>query len=108
MLVLAGRPPGETSGSKTGERAAQEVAVYFARDVFGGLFGGGPSSEESFAERIETYQGEQVSRRGVETAEVRFRLAEGVWLENDALYATGERDVYEKYNFGLRVVFRFR
>ncbi len=40
--------------------------------------------------------------------EAQFRLAEGLLLPGDRLYITSERDVYDNYNMGVKIVFRFK
>jgi translocation and assembly module TamB len=52
--------------------------------------------------------GRAVTRGGDETINARFRLAEGLLQNGDTLYITGEKDVFDQYNAGVRIVFRFR
>jgi translocation and assembly module TamB len=107
LLILTGRPPGEDVSLRTGEQAAQDVAVFLAKDVVAGWFAGGPSDDESLADRFEIYSGEDITRSGAQTTLVRYRVADAVITDNDALYITGEEDAYDHYNFGVRVLFRF-
>ena len=37
-----------------------------------------------------------------------FRLAEGVLRDRDKLYLTGEKDIFDFYNAGLKFVFKFK
>ena len=68
--------------------------------------GGLREDEESFLDRLEIVSGQDVSKSGVTTLEATYRWIEGIRRANDALLFVAERDVYEEYNFGLRLVFR--
>jgi translocation and assembly module TamB len=109
MLVLTGTPP-SASGRAVDKRARNlSVAVYVGRDLLDRWFRGeNGSSTESILDRFEAEMGRDITQQGEETLEARFRLLEGVFQEKDTLYITGERDVYDFYNAGLRIVFRFR
>ena len=66
------------------------------------------STNESILDRFEAEMGRDITQGGEETLEARFRLLQGVFQDKDVLYITGERDVYDFYNAGVRIVFRFR
>jgi translocation and assembly module TamB len=63
---------------------------------------------ESIMDRFEVHIGRAVTRSGEETVEAQFRLAEGVLRDGDNLYLTGEKDIFDFYNAGLKIVFRFK
>ncbi|MFN0242470.1 MAG: translocation/assembly module TamB domain-containing protein [Planctomycetota bacterium] len=107
LLVLTGRPPGQPVSLATGERAATDLAVFFAQDVLRDVFGESGSDGDDVADRIEVYTNQDVTAKGADTWIGRFRLGRGVIADNDTLYLTSERDEYDHYNYGLRVVFRF-
>jgi translocation and assembly module TamB len=110
LLVLTGRPPSSGLTLATGERAAVDVAVYIARDVAAAWLSGEGEvgSEDSLAERIEVIVGAETTKSGADAVLVRMRMRGKPGERGAALYATGERDVYDFYNFGLRVVYTFR
>jgi translocation and assembly module TamB len=109
MLVLTGTPP--PASGRAFDKGARNlnVAVYVGRDLLARWFSGeNGNSTESILDRFEAEMGRDITQQGEETLEARFRLLEGLFQERDTLYITGERDVYDYYNAGLRIVFRFR
>jgi translocation and assembly module TamB len=109
LLVLTNRPPGEQLTLKSGQRAAADVAAYIARDVISNWFDHGVTdADESWADSLEVETGQEVSDTGVDTVRARLRLLKGRLGEGADIYLTGERDVYDHYNFGLRLLFRFQ
>jgi translocation and assembly module TamB len=108
-LVLTGQPP-KTPGSDSPEkRQGLNVAVFIGRDVLMRLPGGGTTeSLQAVLERFDVDVGRSVTRAGDETINARFRVADGVLRPGDTLYLTGEKDVFDHYNAGVRLVFRFR
>ncbi|MFU8857255.1 MAG: translocation/assembly module TamB domain-containing protein, partial [Deferrisomatales bacterium] len=107
LLVLAGRPPASAMDERAARESGLAVATYLGRGLLAGLFGPG-DGDDSIADRFELQLGQGVSRTGQETIEARFRLVEGFLMEGDTLYLRGERDVYDAFNTGVRIVFRFR
>lgn len=107
LLLLAGRPPASAGGDAAMRQSGLAVATYLGRGLLAGLFGPG-DGEDSVADRFDLLIGQGVSRTGQETIEARFRLAEGVIRREDTVYLRGERDVYDAFNAGVRIVFRFR
>ena len=59
-------------------------------------------------ERFDLDIGRQITSRGEDTVEAQFRIVEGLLLSGDRLYITSERDVYDNYNMGGKIVFRFK
>jgi translocation and assembly module TamB len=85
------------------------VAVYVGRDfITHWLESALPESEESVLDRLDVEVGRSVSRTGQQTIEARFRLAKGFIRRGEALYLVGEKDIYDTYNMGVRLVFRFQ
>ncbi|MEW6488298.1 MAG: translocation/assembly module TamB domain-containing protein [Thermodesulfobacteriota bacterium] len=107
LLLLAGRPPASAGGDAAARQSGLAVATYLGRGLLAGLFGPGDGGD-SVADRFDLLIGQGVSRTGQETIEAQFRLADGVVRKDDTLYLRGERDVYDAFNAGVRIVFRFR
>lgn len=111
LLVLTGRLPEDPDRSNA-MSTANTVAIYLARDTISRWFADdGPINEDSVLERLEFSFGEDISKNGVETVDAVFRLSSKSDLppeERDARhwYLAAERDKYEDYNYGLRIVFR--
>ena len=80
-------------------------------DLLRGWFTSGGFEEEdreSYLDRLEVVTGRDISGSGVLTVEGTYRLREGFARESDALYVVLERDSYEDYGLGLRLVLRLR
>jgi len=113
LLVLTGRLPNDPDQTDP-LATVNTVALYVATDTLARWFTDeGPMNEDSLANRFEFVSGREVSRSGVESVEVAFRITnkEGIPEErrdNRHLYLAAERDEYEFYNYGLRLVFRLR
>ena len=108
LLVLSGRPPSNRGGI---EAASQSVALYVAKDLVRGWFSSGgfeDEDKESFLDRLEVTSGRDVSGTGSLTLEASYKLRQGLARERDALYVVLERDSYEDYGLGLRLVVRLR
>jgi translocation and assembly module TamB len=85
------------------------MAVYLGRGLLADWFGlSGQESDESILERFELDIGRQISSSGQNTVEARFRMVEGLLLPGDRLFITSERDRYDNYNMGVKIVFRFK
>jgi len=109
MLLLAGQPP-KKGGNRTGARSQHlNVAVFLGRDMIARLFGSNSEeTEESILDRFDVEVGRRVTRQGEDTIHAEFRVADNVLRDKDSLYLTGERDVFDAYNLGVKIVFRFR
>jgi hypothetical protein len=107
-LFLTGRLPVEDSAFGP---AAESVTIYIAKDLLGRLASGSKLDDdngESLVDRFEFINGEEISKGGVSTFEGKFRMLDGLMSERDSLYLVGERDVWEHFNVGVRLVFKFR
>lgn len=110
ILLLTGQAPDSGLSRKTGVAAAESVAVFLATDIFSSWFGSASledDDDESLIERFDFVSGRDVSRTGAKTIEATFLLTEELLLPRDTLYLTAERDVYDDYNLGTRLVFEF-
>jgi translocation and assembly module TamB len=108
MMVLTGQTPQRT-GSRAGERRNLNVAVFLGRDLLSGLEDNGSAEAlQSILERFDVDVGRFITRSGDETINAQFKLADGLLQKNDSVYLTGERDVFDFYNGGVKIVFRFR
>ncbi|MCB9916423.1 MAG: translocation/assembly module TamB domain-containing protein [Planctomycetes bacterium] len=112
LLLFTGRLPDDPAQSDA-LAAANTVALYLAKDTLARwLAGDGPTDEDSFVSRFDLEAGRDVSKNGVETLEVSYRLTDKEGLASELrdrrnVYLVGERDRFEDYNYGLRLVFRF-
>ncbi len=108
LLLITGRPPGNSLSGAVGQRAAFDIAVYIARDVAMAWFEADEEDVDSLAERLEVVVGADTTKSGADAVLVRLRLAGDLDAHGRAIFATGERDVYDFYNLGLRFVFVFQ
>jgi autotransporter translocation and assembly factor TamB len=109
MLLVAGQPPSRGNSTSGDERRLSSVAVYLGRDLLMRWFGDDDvDSGVAILDRFSVEVGRDISNRGEETLEASFRLTENLFKKGDTLYITGERDVFDFYNAGLRLVFRFK
>ncbi len=109
MLVLTGELPPDEAGALGVAGASRSLVMFLARDFLTRWFDDESiDDDESLLDRLEITTGRDVTRQGSETVEASFRIADQVLRSNDALYLRGERDVYDEFNYGLRLLFRFR
>jgi translocation and assembly module TamB len=52
--------------------------------------------------------GRELTRSGSVTAESRLLVKKNVFKDGSLLYLTGEKDIYDQDNLGVRIVFKFR
>ena len=109
LLVIAGQPPNSTDDAQASQGQSMNVAVFLGRDLISRWFGSDSvEASESIIDRLEVHVGRAVSQSGEDTIEAQFRLAEGVLRDSDKLYLTGEKDIFDFYNAGIKLVFRFK
>jgi translocation and assembly module TamB len=108
LMLLTGSPPREEN--QTGaEGVPMNLAVYVGQDLLIKWFGGeSTESWTSVLDRFDATFGRRVTRAGDETLEAQFRVGDDVIRDGDSIYITGEKDVYDFYNAGLKIVFRFQ
>jgi len=110
LLLLTGQPPKEEQVAEPGTlgRGTTNVMVYLGRDFLTKwLEQDDMTSEESILDRFELDYGRAVTKSGEQTIESTFRLSEKEVGEKRVYYLSGEKDRYDAYNYGLKVVFRF-
>jgi translocation and assembly module TamB len=109
LLLIAGQQPSSTNDNQASQRQSMNVAVFLGKDLIARWFGSESSeATESIMDRFEIGVGRAVTRSGEETIDAQFRIADDVLREGDKLYITGEKDVFDFYNAGLKIVFRFK
>ncbi len=109
LLLLTGQQPGSEDDPQAAQRQSMNVAVFLGRDLIDRWFGSeSAEASESIIDRFDIDVGRAVTRSGEETIEAQFRLAEDVLRDGDKLYLTGEKDVFDFYNAGVKIVFRFK
>lgn len=109
MLLLAGQAPKNGSVRSKSSSQGLNVAVFLGRDLISRLFGSDSEEfDESIVDRFEVQVGRAVTRQGEDTIDSQFRIADDVLIEGDSLYLTGERDYFDFYNGGIKLVIRFR
>ena len=109
LLLLTGRKPTkESMNDQRGKNEMTNVAVYIGRGILEKWFADGDGDEDkAVLDRLQLDIGRSVTQTGEDTLEAQFLLKEKMFTENDELYLTGERDVWDDYNSGLRFIFRF-
>jgi autotransporter translocation and assembly factor TamB len=109
MLLLTGQPPKTGSVRSNSSRQGLNVAVFLGRDLISRLFGSDSDEiNESILDRFDVQVGRAVTRQGEDTIDSQFRIADDVLMDGDSLYLTGERDYFDFYNGGIKLVIRFR
>ena len=114
MLMLTGRQPLTTGRQAVSGRvpaagggASANVAVYLGRGVISRMFSG-DENEFQVLDRLELDIGRAVTQQGEETVDARFRMADHFWNSDTSLYLTADKDIWDYYNGGVRVVFHLR
>jgi len=109
MLLLTGQPPKSSGSRSSGMKQGLNVAVFLGRDLLSRLFGGdADEATDAILDRFDIEVGRAITQQGEDTIHSQFRLADDVLVEGDGLYLTGERDYFDYYNGGIKLVFRFR
>jgi autotransporter translocation and assembly factor TamB len=109
LLLIAGQQPNSTGDAAASQRQSMNVAVFLGRDLISRWFGGeSAETDESIIDRLEVGFGRELTRSGEETIDAQFRITDNVFFDGDKLYITGERDIYDFYNAGVKIVFRFK
>ncbi len=107
LLLLTGQPP-RNAGAGSQGTASTNVMLYLGRDFLNRwLEDDSGASDETILDRFELDFGSNVTRSGDQTVESSFRLSKEITGTGRKYYLTGERDRYDQYNGGLRLVFRF-
>jgi autotransporter translocation and assembly factor TamB len=105
LLLIAGQQP-NADDDQNGQRQSMNVAVFLGKDLVARWFGS--DAADTIMDRFDIGIGRAVTRSGEETIDAQFRLADDVLRDGDKLYLTGEKDIFDFYNAGLKIVFRFK
>jgi len=109
LLLIAGQQPNSADDAQASQGQNMNVAVFLGKDLMARWFGSDSvEAGESIMDRFEIGIGRAVTRSGEETVDAQFRIADGVLRDGDKLYITGEKDLFDFYNAGLKIVFRFK
>ena len=105
LLVTTGKMP-DSVDPEARQKAAFAVAQYFALHLLQRLFGEEDidDTSTSILDRFEYESGQNVSYSGADTWEARFRVKGDLLSERDDLYLVGQRDEFDGYNIGVRLV----
>ena len=108
LLLLTGQPPKQDLAGGGKNRGATNVMVYLGRDFLGKWLEDEPgASDETILDRFKLDFGRGVTKSGEQTVEASFRLSELETGKRMVYYLSGEKDRYDAYNYGLKLVFRF-
>ena len=108
LLLLTGQPPREDMAAGTQGTASTNVMIYLGRDFLNRwLDDESGASDETIFDRFDLDFGRDVTKSGDQTVESSFRLSEEITGKGRIYYLTGEKDRYDAYNYGVRLVFRF-
>ena len=108
LLLLTGQPPKEDVAGGAKGRGTTNVMVYLGRDFLNKwLEDESGASDESILDRFELDFGRNITKSGEQTVEATFRMSEYVTGTGRVYYLSAEKDKYDAYNYGMRVVFRF-
>jgi translocation and assembly module TamB len=110
LLLLAGQAPAAGTAGTGGQRqGVLTAAVYLGQGFLSGLLGDNKDEQnQSVLERFELAVGRDVSRKGDETLDAQFRLLDLREKGAGSMYLTGNRDKFDYFNLGLKIVFRFQ
>jgi translocation and assembly module TamB len=108
LLLLTGQPPKQDLAGDIKFSAATNVMVYLGRDFLSKwLDDESGANDESIFERFELDYGRGVTKSGEQTVEGTFRMSELKTGKRRVYYLSAEKDKYDAYNYGLKLVFRF-
>ena len=108
LLLLTGQPPKDTAVGGAQNKGSTNVMVYLGRDFLNKWLEEEPgASDESILDRFELDFGRNITKSGEQTVEATFRLSEYTTGRGKMYYLTAEKDKYDAYNYGMRLVFRF-
>lgn len=109
LLVLTGKIPQTGRATRQQSTVGMNMALYLGKGLLAQWFAGDSAeSDESILDRFELDIGRGITKSGDSTMEAQFRLADGVLLPADRLVLTSEKDIYDNFNAGIKIIFRFR
>lgn len=104
VMLLTGRAPRDLIGNEVSVDAAQTVILFLGKDLLSSWTGG----SSPLIERLEWRAGTDATRTGGSTAQVSVRVAGPASGPGSVMYLRGERDVYDRINYGVRWVVRLK
>jgi len=108
LLLLTGQPPKQDVAGGAKGSGTTNVMVYLGKDFLNKwLEDESSASDESILDRFMLDFGRGVTKSGDQTVEAAFRLSEQESGKRKVYYLSGEKDRYDAYNYGLKLVFRF-
>jgi hypothetical protein len=108
LLLLTGQPPKDDIAAGAQSKVSNNVIVYLGRDFLGKwLEDENGTGDETILDRFELDFGRDVTKSGDQTVESSFRLSKQTTGKGRMYYLTGEKDKYDAYNYGLKLVFHF-
>ncbi|MBE9520804.1 MAG: translocation/assembly module TamB domain-containing protein, partial [Proteobacteria bacterium] len=108
LLLLTGQPPRDDVAAGAQSTASTNVMLYLGRDFLTRwLDDESGATDETILDRFEMNFGRNVTKSGDQTVESSFRLSQEITGTGRKYYLTGEKDRYDAYNYGMRLVFRF-
>ncbi len=110
LFALTGAPPGSWSAEGGSVSSlATPMALYLGKNVIGQILGGqSKSGKTALQDRIELQIGRELTRSGSVTVDARLLLQKNPIGRNSTLYVTSEKDIYDQYNAGMRILFKFK
>lgn len=106
LLLLTGQIPKQDATQGTTATGTRNVMVYLGRDFLNKWLEDETSvSDETILDRLELDMGRGVTRSGDQTVESTFRLSKENGRTGKVYYLSSEKDKYDAYNYGLKVVF---
>jgi translocation and assembly module TamB len=108
LLLLTGQPPKDDIAAGAQSKAPTNVMVYLGRDFLSKwLEDETGTGDETILDRFELDFGRDVTKSGDQTVDSSFRLSRQTTGKVRMYYLTGEKDKYDAYNYGLKLVFHF-
>ena len=108
LLLLTGQPPKQDVVGGVRSRGTTNVMVYLGRDFLNKWLEDESSvSDDTILDRFNLDYGRGVTKSGDQTVEATFRLSGQETGKEKVYYLSAEKDRYDAYNYGLKLVFRF-
>jgi len=109
VLLLTGKRPTSEFDQRIGTQGYSNVTVYLGKNLLNSIFAEyKDETDTSILDRLQLEIGRNITQNGEETIEAQFLLLEGIKNGDNALILTGEKDIWDRYNGGLRLVFKLK
>jgi autotransporter translocation and assembly factor TamB len=106
LLLLTGQPPTQETFGKGRRKGTMKFALYFGRDFLTRWLSDEEADDESVLERFDIDIGRDITKSGDDTIEASFELGRDIFKRQGVYFITAEKDVYDNFNMGFRIVFR--